>query len=488
MHGRVKVRTTEQQEKIKQLEKQRIAFEFKKEITLVFEKRKNHKWDNELLIITQKLLIKQPDINTLWNIRREAFLNNNWSSNEWKQKLENELFLTEISLKENPKSYCVWFHRTWVIHQLSDPDWKKELKLCNKCLDVDERNFHCWDYRQFIVKKSNLSNEEELQFTTFKILNNFSNYSSWHYRSKLLQKLYPNCGYNSPISDNKLIEELDLVMNATFTDPDDSSSWFYQRWLLDYNKSSIKLWRAILTQTTITVAFHEEVLLNLELFFNNKKIDCKWQSANGKKFSAVWYAIFEKPLSTLHNKVCLKFEENIYKFKQSNLFEWIYKCEILNSNCNNRKLHDQIHNYLMLSKMEPSNKWAKLTSVYFLIIISNMQLTTIYLQKPYLTFYNEIDFSNNSLGYQLYQLYILQECIKLDLSNNNISSLKAFPTLHNLKILLLSENKITNLEEVLDLIRRHSLKQLDLKANPLLNFSLLTKEIKKSSLYLEIIF
>ena len=73
--------------------------------------------------------------------------------------------------------------------------------------------------------------EEEIAFTTEKIRNNFSNYSSWHLRSKLLPRLTPTI----------LEAELDLIQNAAFTDPNDQSVWFYHKWLVNTNLQNGKL-------------------------------------------------------------------------------------------------------------------------------------------------------------------------------------------------------------------------------------------------------
>ena len=63
------------------------------------------------------------------------------SSQEEATKLcQNELQLLEKCLHVNPKSYCVWLHRHWVMTQAPSPDWGMERKLCSLFLKFDERN------------------------------------------------------------------------------------------------------------------------------------------------------------------------------------------------------------------------------------------------------------------------------------------------------------------------------------------------------------
>ena len=65
---------------------------------------------------------------------------------------------------------------------------------------------HCWDYRRFVVKNAEISSQEEFDFTTKKISENFSNYSAWHNRSKLLPKVYPDAEVKGRVNEDALLK------------------------------------------------------------------------------------------------------------------------------------------------------------------------------------------------------------------------------------------------------------------------------------------
>ncbi|KAI9913256.1 hypothetical protein PsorP6_005844 [Peronosclerospora sorghi] len=125
-------------------------------------------------------------------------------------------------LQRNPKSYSSWFQRKWIIDR-GLGDFNKEIALCDQLLNFDERNFHCWNYRRHVCKLAGVSREDQFAFTTQKIEQNISNYSALHHRSITLP---------DPLTVDVLLDEIALVQQAVFTEPDDQSAWFYYHWLV----------------------------------------------------------------------------------------------------------------------------------------------------------------------------------------------------------------------------------------------------------------
>lgn len=125
---------------------------------------------------------------------------------------------------------------------LNESCLRKEIMLCNKFLEKDERNFHVWNYRLSIFKMiyQFFRNDfwdflkEELDFTLKMIKKSFSNFSAWHYRSKMitLDLANKNIFWSSEEVLEYLKEDLFFIKNAIFTDPGDQSPWNYYYWIL----------------------------------------------------------------------------------------------------------------------------------------------------------------------------------------------------------------------------------------------------------------
>ncbi|XP_076281914.1 rab geranylgeranyltransferase subunit alpha isoform X1 [Lasioglossum baleicum] len=540
MHGRVKVRTTAEQEAIKKKERAKKLAQYRAGMSLIFQKRKDQIYDDELMMVSENLLTENSDIYTLWNIRREAFTKNDWNQERLNESYKRELVLTENCLKSNPKSYYVWYQRIWIMDNMKEPDWKRELMLCTRYLDIDDRNFHCWNHRQYVVQKAGVSSEDEFKYSTSKILSNFSNYSSWHYRSRLLSTMFDNCDQETIDQTKK--DELDLVMNATFTDPNDTSAWFYQRWLLNARDFDSTLFQVLLLENQITLFTDQTVSLeSISLYINNVIEPVQWKSWQKTKFSKLLFGTFKKQLNEIREiQVAIKGRVYpVYHFNQ----KWVYKTRKSRTCYNQDQLLDQLSNYKQLIELEPDNKWAILTAVHLMkkidfvkfnddiltnlnillevdplrfsyykdlrskyvieyklhelwsteededinlkIDLSGSNLTTLS-SNEYLSFFEEVNLNSNFLLISLHQLSLLQNCKKLFLSNNQLESLEKFPTLDNLEVLSLRNNKLNNLKEILQLLTRHKLKSLDLRENPVCNVTELRNTIMETNQNLEL--
>lgn len=70
----------------------------------------------------------------------------------------------------------------------------------------------------------------EFDYTSSKINSNFSNYSAWHNRSKLVPAYLE--GFTSEERREFLRTEIKYSTQAIYIDPDDQSAWLYHQWLV----------------------------------------------------------------------------------------------------------------------------------------------------------------------------------------------------------------------------------------------------------------
>lgn len=216
-----------------------------------------------LLSLTEKMLSVNPDPSHLWNIRREMLLyvpNTEVSNGDQSLSadvsqsssstattsidIKAELELTAHCLQRNPKSYSSWYHRKWsLIYHLTHPittskpatndeidnnaqdvhikqhlDKMKsilqsELELCAQFLLMDERNFHCWNYRRFVVAilgscGSSSTTKEEMAIAEMSDMEMFNgSWSSWLNQTKV--------SMGAQLSQNAIIAVGGIPSNST---------------------------------------------------------------------------------------------------------------------------------------------------------------------------------------------------------------------------------------------------------------------------------
>ncbi|TPP53763.1 Protein prenyltransferase alpha subunit repeat family protein [Leishmania donovani] len=278
----------------------------------VLASSKAHEYNSTTLAKTEELLLAVPEAYTVYNCRRLALeavasmqpcADSSGSAAETssdaaeatpaasrQQCLVQELKFNSKVLLLNYKNYNAFLHRHWIFDQLealaklemqqatghaagaaanaTAPGTyellcsllRKERAQCEQLLQMDERNFHAWNYRRWVLAQelratqlaeahrpahspfasaedatrpstsstpssAFFSAEEtaELAYTTHKIKSNFSNYSAWHQRSLAIKSAQ---AWQAALLA-QLREDIEFLKQAVYCDPNDQSAWFY---------------------------------------------------------------------------------------------------------------------------------------------------------------------------------------------------------------------------------------------------------------------
>lgn len=71
---------------------------------------------------------------------------------EWLKDPRDELQFTEDILQLDAKNYHAWQHRQWVIKEFGL--WERELDYVDKLLTEDLRNNSAWNQRYFVISQT----------------------------------------------------------------------------------------------------------------------------------------------------------------------------------------------------------------------------------------------------------------------------------------------------------------------------------------------
>jgi protein farnesyltransferase/geranylgeranyltransferase type-1 subunit alpha len=174
--------------------------------------------------------------------------------------LAPELTLMDELAVKFLKTYQVWHHRRLLVTITRKA--KQELAFIQKGLQVDEKNYHTWSYRQWILahfggtgnttatkpttsdKENQLDNglwEGELDFIESMLISDIRNNSAWHHRFFVVWA----CGIREGEEDRAHIlkRELTYVKHSISTVPNNPAAWNYLRGMLQHTArpfSSIK--------------------------------------------------------------------------------------------------------------------------------------------------------------------------------------------------------------------------------------------------------
>nr|XP_002128835.1 geranylgeranyl transferase type-2 subunit alpha [Ciona intestinalis] len=491
MHGRLKVKTTAVQEEEKRIKRQKKLKLFQGALAAAFKKIHSKEYDPEGLYITQEILAANSDYYTIWNYRKNAFLHfkNTKTSDELLKCFQDELSFLQNCLKNNPKSYSCWNQRCFVLLTMSDPDWKKELQLCDLFLQFDDRNFHCWDYRRFVVQHSAVLPGEEIQFTHKLIENNFSNYSSWHYRSKLLPIECPDASDKNRIGEKMLLEELELVQNAFFTDPNDQSAWFYHRWLLGRGetKQSLLSLHVSLLDNKLTCTLRKPASIKdcsrLNVYINDNPHVVVWKGCNQGKYQHVWQSdLPKKDLFSGENKIKVEFGSSELMVEMTGQDEAISciqtNTETFRQSSSDAKLSvltEELKSCEELNDLEPGNKWVMLTLVLLMRAID----PTHYSSQVHDTLHElcTVDGMRQCYYQDLMSKFVIEDHIAavdlhqrcIDLHGKALTRVCRFEFFSTITSLNLSHNQLHSLNSPFKLL--HCLQKLDVSENEIVEIS-----------------
>ncbi|KAI9758571.1 MAG: hypothetical protein M4579_003006 [Chaenotheca gracillima] len=279
-----------------------------------------NQFTGEVLSLTSNLLSQNPEYYTIWNYRRLILLHGLFPKSNAEDQGEAPSFQKVVGLirtdlnflvpllRQYPKCYWIWKYRIWLLQEsiirlpasFAAEIWRDERKLVDKMLVLDRRNFHGWGYRRLVMEQlrqfdldskdsedyrkdppEKRLTEEEFEYTTKMIKTDLSNFSAWHYRSKLIPEILDIRAADDAARLKLLNEEFELILPALWTDPSDQSLWFYHQWLMSNLTSALSPDASAASPVCPNIEDYEALALLRDKIDDIREIveyetECKW--------------------------------------------------------------------------------------------------------------------------------------------------------------------------------------------------------------------
>jgi len=256
-----------------------------------------------------------------------------------------------------------------------------------------------------------------------------------------------------------LNDELELIKNAAFTDPNDQSVWFYYRWLLksQLTKESPKLLlarhgeqkgtRSLLCVFNIPIRNPSGLVPDLDcgvLNFSPHTLDAEnWSNPWGCSRSKLWALDISK---SVHSALNASMESVIAKYNE---FPKYFDTE---TRPKSSELESLLQNELEwvneLNELEADNKWILDTLILLMRLIDHQKYKSII--NDYLSKLIELDPNRTNYYLDLRSKYIMEwklveipaDAVEVDLSNLGLTSAYYLERLCNAKAVNLSGNQL----------------------------------------------
>ncbi|KAJ7178522.1 hypothetical protein C8R43DRAFT_871529 [Mycena crocata] len=208
-----------------------------------------------VLQLTEHVIRLNPAHYSAWQYRYETLLELQWP-------LDVELKLMDELADKYLKTYQVWHHRRLLLLRTRLP--APELAFIAQVLHQDEKNYHTWSHRQFVLSHFNDDAlwAGELDFVDAMMNMDVRNNSVWHHRFFVVFQ----SGVREGEEDRERIirRELIYVKQNISLAPNNASAWNYLRGVLETNILPLSTVAAFVRPYTVSQSPHATDIVDLE--------------------------------------------------------------------------------------------------------------------------------------------------------------------------------------------------------------------------------